>query len=55
MKTLLAIVCLALASCSQTVPPEWEGTPNPLHFPSGSDGDWKPESEGVFGHEWMIR
>ena len=66
MKTTLAIIILALASCTaftapkdpvtgirQDAPTSWQGTPNPLDTPATN---WKPlPSEGNFGHEWMIR
>lgn len=66
MKTLLAIACFALVSCSafaapqdpvtgirQDAPAEWAGTPNPLDTPEALIA--RPESAGRFGHDWMYR
>jgi hypothetical protein len=51
MKTTLILACLALASCS--APTEWADTPNPLDTPATEYRT--SESEGHFGHGWMIR
>jgi len=40
-------LCLALPSCSQDVPPSWQGKPNPLDTPATRRVE--PEANGHWG------